>query len=242
MIEQIAFLTRSLERRDVLSDGERLLLASLPGSVVEYQRGQAIIEQGSEPKASCLVLEGFTARAQYTEDGKRQLAALHIPGDFVDLHGMLLTTMDHSVQAISRCSVLFVPHPELRRVISASEHLGRLLWLSTLIDGAILRAWITGIGRRSTESNLAHLICEVFLRMRAVGLTRDTRFDFAVTQQDLADMQGLSVVHINKSLQSLKKAGLVEWRGSAVTIPDYERLARFAAFDPTYLNLQQRPR
>lgn len=240
MIPQISYFIRSLERRDVLSQNEGRLLAELPGTIVDYKRGQTIIEEGSEPTSSCLVLSGWTARAQYTASGQRQLAALHIPGDFVDLHGMLLKVMDHSVVAVSSCSVVFVPHQNLKDIISKSEHLGRLLWLSTLIDAAILRAWITGIGRRSTEQNFAHLVCELFLRLDAVA--GELRFDFPVTQQDLADMHGLSLVHTNKSLQTLRKTGLLAWQGSNVEIPDFDHLARFAEFDPTYLNLQRRPR
>lgn len=242
MIPQISYFIRSLGRRDILSKNEGTLLAELPGTIVDYKRGQTIIDEGSEPTSSCLVLNGWTARAQYTEAGHRQLAALHIPGDFVDLHGMLLKVMDHSVVAVSSCTVVFVPHQNLKDIISKSEHLGRLLWLSTLIDAAILRAWITGIGRRSTEQNFAHLVCELFLRLDAVGLAGELCFDFPVTQQDLADMHGLSLVHTNKSLQALRKTGLLVWQGSMVKIPDFDRLASFAEFDPTYLNLQRRPR
>jgi CRP-like cAMP-binding protein len=232
----------ALSRRDILGEEERLLLASLPRRLKEFSADEEIIREGSQPKESCLVLEGFAARAQHLSTGKRQLTAVHIPGDFVDLHSLLLKVMDHGVVALSKCKVVFIPHENLRSITETHPHLGRLLWLSTLIDGAIQRAWITCMGRRSAAQHLAHLVCELYRRLEVVGLARDFSFEFPVTQSELGDMLGLSDVHVNRILQELRGSGLVQWQAQRIAIPDFQSLSAFCDFDPTYLNLVPSPR
>ena len=121
-------------------------------------------------------------------------------------------------------------------------HLGRLLWLMTLIDAATHRAWIASIGKRAGAERLAHLICEMFKRMEAVGLVEANSFEFPVTQADLADALGFSVVHTNRVLQELRSAGLVKWTGHGVEILDSSGLENLAKFDPRYLNHGRKPR
>lgn len=236
-------LIRALERRDDLSADERVLLEQLPARTRKFSKGQEMVAQGSRPRESCLVVSGLAARVQHVGDeGRRQITALHIAGDFVDLHSLLLKVMDHSVVALANCDVVFTPHERLLDITTRTPHLGRLLWLSTLIDAAIQRAWMSSIGRRSSAAQLAHLICEMYLRMEAVGLAGELSFDFPITQHELGDTLGLSTVHANRTLQELRATGLLKWQGSLVTIADFDRLAAFADFDATYLNLSKEPR
>jgi CRP-like cAMP-binding protein len=235
-------LVRALERRDELSAEERRLIKQLPARVREFEAGDELVSEWSEPSESCLLISGMAARAQFVADGSRQLTALHVPGDFVDLHALMLKLMDHSVVALTRVEAAFVPHRSLLSVAEAAPHLGRMFWLSTVIDGAIERAWVTCLGRRATTAHVAHLFCELFARLEAVGLTRGNSFDFPVTQVDLADMTGMSHVHMNRTVQELRASGLITWQRKVLTILDIERLQAFADFDPLYLNLVKRPR
>lgn len=235
-------LVRSLALRDELSSEERALIEGLTMRRKLLRRSEEIVSQHSTPTESCIVLSGFTAREVVLADGKRQITALHIPGDFVDLHAFLLKLMDHSVVALTDCEVAYVPHRELLRVIEKSPHLGRLFWLTTVIDGAIQRAWITSSGRRAATAHLGHLICELYLRLHAIDLAREGRFAFPVAQTELADALGFSLVHVNRTLQELRATGFVRWKGSTVTIVDFDGLAALSQFDPTYLNLVKLPR
>ena len=201
--------------------------------------GEELVAEHSEPSESCLLLNGFVARAQFLPDGKRQLTAIHIAGDFVDLHALLLKVMDH--MALAPCEAAFVPHTSIVAAVEACPHLGRLFWLSTVIDGAIERTWVTSLGRRSALVHLAHLICELYVRLEMVGLVRGNSFDFPLTQADIADMIGLSLVHTNRTIQEIR-SGLIIWERKVLTIIDQQRLRDFAEFDPTYLNLVNRPR
>ncbi len=235
-------LVTSLSLRDEIDPEEAALLDGLSFRRRLLRKGEELVAQHSRPTESCVVLSGVTAREVLLDDGKRQITALHIPGDFVDLHAFLLKVMDHSVVALTDCEAAYVPHRDLLRVMERSPHLGRLLWLSTVVDGAIQRAWITSAGRRSATAHFGHLICELYLRLEAVGLASEGRFEFPVPQNELADALGFSLVHVNRTLQDLRATGLVSWKGSAVSILDFDGLARMSQFDPTYLNLIRMPR
>lgn len=241
MVQTAAFL-RSLERRDSLSDDEIRIISELPARPAVFTAGEEIVMEGTRQKESCLVTSGFAARSQSLRSGERQITAVHVPGDFVDLHSMMLKVMDHSVVALGPCKVAFIPHEKIREVTEKSPHLARMFWLSTTIDGAIQRTWITCLGRRSAEQHLAHLICELYVRLEAAGVASDLVFEFPVTQVQLGDVLGLSVVHVNRKLQDLRAAGLVEWRDGKVKIRDFEKLAALSEFDPTYLSLRRESR
>ena len=150
--------------------------------------------------------------------------------------------MDHSVIALSACRAAYIPHPQLTDVCTRMPHLGRLFWLSTVIDAAIHRAWLTCIGRRSPAKHIGHLLCEIYVRLNAMGLASDNTFEFPVTQGELSDMIGLSLVHVNKTIQTLRTQNLFTWEGTRVVIRNFEQLAEFSGFDPTYLNLHVEPR
>ncbi len=241
MVQTAAFL-RSLERRDSLNDNEVKIISELPGRPAVFTAGEEIVMEGSRPKDSCLVTSGFAARSQSLRSGERQITAVHVPGDFVDLHSMMLKVMDHSVIALGPCKVAFIPHDKIREATEQSAHLTRLFWMSTTIDGAIQRTWITCLGRRSAEQHLAHLICELYVRLEAAGVASDFTFEFPVTQVQLGDVLGLSVVHVNRKLQDLRGAGLIEWRDGKVKINDFDSLANLSEFDPTYLSLRRESR
>lgn len=241
MVQTAAFL-RSMERRDSLNDEEVGIINDLPARPAVFAAGEEIVSENARTRESCLVTSGFAARSQSLRSGERQITAVHVPGDFVDLHSMVLKVMDHSVVALGPCKVAFIPHEKIREVTERSAHLARLFWLSTTIDGAIQRTWITCLGRRSAEQHLAHLICELYVRLEVAGVASDYVFEFPVTQVQLGDVLGLSVVHVNRKLQELRGANLIEWRDGRVRIIDFDRLAKLAEFDPTYLSLRRESR
>ncbi len=238
----IQLLIRNLGTRDSLSAGEIELLGSLQVREESYERGRTFIAERSRPEWSCLLHTGLSARAVDLPNGTRQLTALHIPGDFVDLHGFTLKRMDHSVVAISACSVVFVRHSELKVITERAAHLARMLWLSTTIDAAIQRRMTALLGRHTPLERLGHLLCEAHTRLETVGLVSEGKFQFPITQAELADLLGLSVVHTNRTVQDLRSTGLVKWLGSEVSVTDFERLCRLSRFDANYLNLWVEPR
>ncbi|WP_312794645.1 Crp/Fnr family transcriptional regulator [Tianweitania sp.] len=231
-----------LSRRDDVSAEEIAALETLTLNHQDFAAGTAMIRQGDRPQSSILVLDGLAARAHYLADGKRMISALHIPGDYVDLHSLLLDRMDHDVTALTDCRVALTAHPDIRRVTERLPHLGRLLWLSTTIDAAMHRAWIVALGRMSPLSHMAHFLCEMYIRLEIVGQAADHSYRLPITQIDLADMLGLSVVHVNRTLQDLRATGMVSWVGPTVSIKDWNGLRELGQFEDAYLNLNKRPR
>ncbi|HET9902075.1 MAG TPA: Crp/Fnr family transcriptional regulator [Xanthobacteraceae bacterium] len=238
----VAALVAALEVRDLLSRDERDAIYQLNWRFRDFARGAEIIRDRSRPTESCLVSAGYAVRAGYLRSGQRQLTSVLVPGDFVDLHGLLLRVMDHSVLALTDCRMAFVDHAALRRLSGDFPHLWRMLALLLAIDASIQRSWLLSIGRRNPSSHLAHLLCELYARLRIVGRADGDEFEFPVSQADLADLLGLSVVHTNRTLQELRALNLVRWRGRIVQVPDMKALANVAEFDPIYLHLEREPR
>jgi CRP-like cAMP-binding protein len=201
-----------------------------------------MVREGDRPTESTVLIMGFAARYNLLQSGKRQIAALHVPGDFVDLHSFLVKKMDHAVLALTPCTVGAVPHETLHGISENHPHLARLLAVHIAVDGAIHRQWIVAMGRRSALEHTAHLLCELFLRLQVVGLTESYSFKLPLTQAELGDTLGLSTVHVNRVLQELRKEGLITWRGETVVIEDWPRLQELAEFDPAFLSQESEPR
>jgi CRP-like cAMP-binding protein len=231
-----------LGQHDDLSNEEKAVLAETVTFGRDFEKGQDLVSTGSRPAYSTMLLDGLAARYKVLEDGGRQFTSLQVPGDFVDLHAFLLKTMDHGIVALSPCRVMFADHSKLRTITERAPHLTRLLWLDTLVDGAIHREWIVAMGRRSKTSHLAHLICELFVRLQVVKRTSGMSFDLPLSQAEMADVLGLSVVHMNRVIGSLKKTKVITWVNHTVTILDWDQLAELAEFDLTYLSMNNEPR
>lgn len=235
-------LLLKLQKRDLLSNEEQDVVEGLRSAVRDFEPGDAIVRQGDRPAFSCVLQSGWAARVKFLADGQRAISALHMAGDFVDLHSFLLKPMDHSVLALTACRIMTVQHDELQRVTDRYPHLTRVLWLDTLIDAAVHREWIAGLGRRSAASRLAHLFCELLMRCQAVGLADGLGYDLPLTQTLLGDVLGITTVHVNRSLQELRRDGLIRFKGGRLTILNWDRLTELADFDPAYLNLTREPR
>jgi CRP-like cAMP-binding protein len=230
-------------RRDpTLAEDEEHALRSLLAAVVDVDADQDIVREHDVMRQSHLLLDGWACRYITLKNGRRQIVAIHIPGDFVDLHSFPLQVMDHSVGTFTPCRIATAPHDGLRAVTERHPHLARLFWLSTLIDGAINRQWLLSAGQRSALEQTAHLLCELYVRLELVGEARGFAFAMPMSQAELADALGISTVHANRVVQELKSANVVVWQGRTVSILDWDRLREIAEFDPVYLNLFASPR
>ncbi len=235
-------LALALGRRDRLTAEEQQALESLVVQTRSYPDETEMVPQGGRPGESMVVIDGFAARFQILESGARQVTAVHVPGDFVDLHSFLLKSLDHGVVALGKCTVAVVPHERLHRITETQPHLTRLLWLATVVDAAIHRAWIVAMGRRSAAHQIAHFICEMYLRLKTVEQVDGDSFFLPFSQAELADIMGKSTVHVNRALQALRRTGAITWEGRTVTIRDWDHLRSMSGFDGTYLSLQNEPR
>jgi len=187
-------------------------------------------------RESGLLIEGFACRSKTTDAGKRQILSIHIPGDIPDLQSLHLHVMDHDVTTLSRATVGFIPHEALRALTRERPTVAEALWRETLIDAAVFREWIVNVGRRSAVVRLAHLLAEIGRRLQTMGLAPGDRFELPMTQLDIADALGLTPVHVNRVVQELRRAGLLELRKQSVFLPDVPRLKEVGDFDDLYLH------
>lgn len=235
-------LIQKLERRDTLSEAERQALSSVILRTRTVRFGEIIVHEDQHYDESTLLLEGFAARTKMLRSGKRQITAVQVTGDFVDLHSFLLKRIDHNIEALTPCTIANVSHKDLERITEEFPHLTRMLWLGTVLDGAIHRAWIVAMGRLSSLSQIAHFVCEMFLRLEVVGHTKNRSFRLPFTQMEIGDIMGLSSVHVNRVIHELRNRGLLQWQDQIVTILEWDRIRQLAEFDATYLSLQREPR
>jgi CRP-like cAMP-binding protein len=234
---------RKLLRRDrSLTEAEARALDEAVSHRIEVDADVELVRQDEISHQSLLLEQGWACRYGALPDGRRQILALHVSGDFVDLQSFPLKRMDHTVATLSRCRIAVYPHENLRRLSETMPHLTRLLWMATLIDAAILRQWLLGAGQRSALERAAHLICELFTRLDVVGAAPDGVFNLPLTQAELGDALGVSQVHANRVVGELRSRGLVTWRDETVRILDWPGLQALAEFDPTYLMLESMDR
>lgn len=233
-----ALLAR-LETFADLRDDEKVLLSGLSSDVRTFKAKQHIIHEGDRPEEVHLIVDGWAARYKVLPDGSRQTVAFLLPGDFCDLHVAVLGRMDHSIVAITHCRIAFIPNAKMNELTSDHNGLTKALWWSTLVDEAVLRSWVVN-GRRDAYQKIAHLLCELNVRLKQVGLVSDGRFDLPLTQEEIADATGLTSVHTNRTLGRLRRENLIELRGHILTVLDASALAEAAGFDPSYLHIKRR--
>ncbi len=217
----------SAEERRVLEDGA--------SEVKTYPGRHQLVRRGQPIHHSMFLVDGFVSRYMDDREGYRQIVSVHVPGDFVDLHGFPTGRLDHDIATLGPVRVAIFDHDQLTRITEEHPRLGRFLWFATLIDAAMHREWIFRLGRLGAEGRLAHFFCELNARMEAVGLAQDGRFTLALTQPELAEACGLTGVHVNRTLRTLREEGLMNFRSGEVTILDQKRLAAVAEFEPDYL-------
>lgn len=231
-----------LRARDDISPEEE---AAIRGTIVDVRevRADTRLVRAHEPlEVSNILLDGIACRYKDLRDGSRQISELHVAGDYMDLHSFTLKYLDHEVLALTDCRYAVIPHERLREITEAFPHLTRVYWFATNLDAAVHREWQLSLGRRSALARLAHLFCELEVRLGLVGLAAGGRYGLPLTQTDLAECLGLTSVHVNRTLKDLREGGLVEFQNREVRILDSAGLRATAEFDPSYLYLDKRPR
>jgi CRP-like cAMP-binding protein len=235
--EDLLPLLRKLQSIADPTEAEHQALAALHPTIKVLDAQQDIVREGDRPTVVCLILEGFACRYATVPSGRRQILSLHIPGDIPDLQSLFIKVMDHTLATLVPTKVALISHDALRDLIDRNHRIAHLLWRDSLVDAAIFRKWIVGIGRRSAHARFAHLVCEFAMRMHAVGLMEAKVCAMPFTQADIADALGLSSVHVSRVLGRLRKEGLFTWQDGVLMIKDWQRLQEVAEFDPSYLQL-----
>ncbi|HEX8620489.1 MAG TPA: Crp/Fnr family transcriptional regulator [Allosphingosinicella sp.] len=232
-------LVTKLETVAKLTDDDRSALSALCDDPREMGPRRSVIREGERPDHIHLMVEGWAARYKLLPDGARQITAFLIPGDFCDLHVTILGEMDHSITTLTRARVAYIPRSKID-ALTERPRIAKAFWWATLVDEAVLRAWIVNIGRRDAFEAIAHLMCELYVRMRNVGLADDHCYELPLTQEELGDALGLTPVHVNRVLQRMRADDLISLKSGQLTIHDYRRLEATSGFNANYLHIAQR--
>ncbi|MDQ3247170.1 MAG: Crp/Fnr family transcriptional regulator [Pseudomonadota bacterium] len=201
-----------------------------------------MIREGGQPEAVFLILKGWAYRYKHLEDGRRQILAYLLPGDLCDIQIFLFEKMDHSIGLLSDAVIVKIPSAEILDLMDRFPRIERALLWGTLVDEATLREWLLNVGQRFALQRVAHLFCELCVRLAVVGLVdEEESFTLPLTQADLADTTGMSAVHINRTLQRLRSDKLVSTSHGRLKILDFARLAEIAGFQETYLHTDGPP-
>lgn len=199
-----------------------------------------IIREGDPPGPVLVVIEGWACRYKILPNGSRQIMAFLMAGDSCDLHVSMLAEMDHSIQAVTAVEVAMIPRAEMDALFQEHPSIERAMYIAQLIDEGTLRSWIVSMGRRNSIERVAHLMCELYLRASAHGLTGGGEIQLPLSQLVLADALGMTPVHINRILKQLRLDGAMALRRGNLIIHDPVKLVRIAGFDENYLHRRQR--
>lgn len=223
-----------LQAIEGLSDDERRQIAALPSTLRQVSDGETLLRQGEDTSRCVFVVSGFLYQARIVGD-RSQILAFHVPGDMPCLHTLLVSPMDADLVGLGPSLVGYVAHSQLKQLLDGSIHLTRAFWRETLIDAAISRQWIARLGAQAALPKVAHLICELAARLEVVGLVKNGRFQIPMTQRHVADACGLSIVHVNRTIQELRGRRLIAWEGSEIELLQPDELRALADFTPDYL-------
>ena len=226
---------RCWAQRMQLSDDDRESLRALPFNVRTVAREGFVVREGEKPTSCSIILAGSAFRQRVVHNGARQIISFHFPGEFVDLQSCLLAVNDHSVQALSTCKLATVPKDALLALLERRPALARAAWYDTLVEGAIFREWVVNVGRRNARARIAHLLCELAVRLEASG-EEGAVYELPITQEQIADATGLTPVHTNRTIQALRKEGLISWSGGRLVVHNWATLRSIGDFSELYLH------
>jgi CRP-like cAMP-binding protein len=230
---------KKLRRRVEITAEEERVLRDMVAETRRVGADELVVRSSDELSVSLLLLDGWLARIKDLPGGERQVTQLHVAGDFADLHGFTLKRLDDDVVTLSECKIAAVPHERIREITDQYPRLARIFWFSTNMDAAIQRELALSLGQRSAISRMAHLFCELYVRLEVVGKVSGDGYELPLTQRELSECLGLTVVHANRTLQELRRRGLIELGNRRLTIRDRRGLEGIAEFDPSYLYLDR---
>lgn len=235
----LAPMLHKLERRRRLSDADRSAVLALPYRLETIAAQGAVVCEGDVATHSCLLRAGFAFRQKVTMTGKRQVCAIQVAGDMVDLQNSLLRIADHNVVALTRIDVAFIPREAILALAFTRRAVGEAMWFDTLIDASIAREWLTSAAQHDARTRVARLLCEFGVRLEQAGLGSATDYDLPMSQEFLGDCTGLTSVHVNRMLRALKDDGLLTMSRGRVNVLDRTGLAQAGEFDRVYLHIPE---
>jgi CRP-like cAMP-binding protein len=222
-------------QRTRLAEPDLAALRALPFARRTVERDAFIVREGEEPTSCGLILEGCAFRQKVVRNGARQIISFHFPGEFIDLQNSMFAVNDHGVQALGQCSLAVVSRTALLALVAERPSLARAAWFDTLLEGAVVREWVVNVGRRNARARIAHLLCELAIRLDSA--TENGRvYHLPLTQEHIADATGLTAVHTNRTIQALRREDLISFAYGRLVVHDWSALRLIGDFSDLYLH------
>jgi CRP-like cAMP-binding protein len=234
----LELLVRKLETHSPLSEEDRQAVLALPCTVKMFEPSSYIVREGETPHACAVLVSGFAFRQKLTGDGARQIVAIHIPGEAVDFQNLFLDVADHNVQTLTRAELALVPRAAFQALARSRSGVGHAILVTLLVEASIFREWVLNVGRRDSRTRLAHVLCEFAIRLEAQGLADENGYELPMTQEQLADVLGLTPVHVNRTITALEAQGFIARDKRRIQFPDWRRMRDIADFNQRYLHLE----
>lgn len=232
-------MVRKLEYHAPFAAEDRAALLALPFIIKTLERHHFVVREREIPAHSCVLLSGLAVRSKLVATGHRQILAIHIKGELLDLQNSVLRVADHSIEMITGGRIAMIPRHEMARIAFERPPVGHAMWRETLVEGAIAREWLVNVGRRDARTRIAHLLCEFSLRLKVAGIGEQSGYELPMTQEQIGDATGLTAVHVNRTMKGLERDGLIDrMHPRAIHIGDWRRLAETGDFDSGYLHLR----
>lgn len=233
----LSLMLRKLELHAPLPEEDRQAVLALPYRLRTLQAQSYAVREGDPAVACSILVSGFAYRHKSTGDGGRQIVAIHIPGEPLDFQNLFLDVADHNVQTLTRAELAIIPREAVQRIARERPHVAQAILVASQIDASIFSEWVLNVGRRDARTRLAHLLCEVAVRLEKQGLAEQYGYELPMTQEQLADATGLTSVHINRTLKLLERDGLIVRDKRRVSFPDWKRMRDVGDFNDRYLHL-----
>ena len=227
-----------LEHFGRLPAADRQAVLDLPHRLRRLDAGAYLVREGDIPRHCAVLAKGYAFRQKLTGSGARQIMAVCIPGDAVDLQNMFLDVSDHSVKLLTQASVADIPREALQQLVRNRPAVGTAVITMTLVESSILREWVVNVGRRDSRARIAHILCEFAVRLETRGMIHDGGFELPMTQEQLADATGLTSVHVNRVLKSLEVDGLISRRRRYIHFDNWRALQDVGDFSRRYLHVE----
>lgn len=228
LVERLHF-TSAASRDDIDA------IHSLPLSIKKVDSRHFVVRDGQRPSHCCMIAAGFCVRSKTTGDGKRQILSIHIPSEIPDLQSLHLVVMDHDLVTLTPATLGFIEH-HVRELFRRRPSLADLFWRDTLIDAAMFREWIVNVGQRPAPSRLAHVMAELYERLKSIKHIDGNTFEMPLTQEQIGEALGITAVHANRMIRQLRQEGILEFSRGRVTILNQQALLDLADFDGRYLH------
>lgn len=195
-----------------------------------------LIREGARTDSLLIVTEGWAYRYTTTRDGGRQFPTLVVPGDVGNLDSLMLDPLDYGLRTVTQATVVALPRARALALAEQFTGIARTFTWLALIENMTLSKWALSLGRRSAKGRLAHLLCELSVRLNAEEGDQ-SRFILPLTQEQIADALGLTPVHVNRTMRELRTEGMITIWNRTITLPKVAQLREIGGFDPEYLHI-----